>query len=146
MIDSRDLNELHPVVQAKARLMIERCKAAGINLLVTSTYRDNACQTMLYARGRTTKGTVVTNAKAGQSYHNYRLAFDVVPLIGGKPLWSTSISDMDVWQNVGRIGKSCGLEWAGDWTHFREYPHFQATGGLTLTDLQAGKKPFEGKA
>lgn len=100
---------------------------------------------MLYARGRTTQGTVVTNAKGGQSYHNYRLAFDVVPLINGKPLWSTSINDMPIWQRVGAIGKGCGLEWAGDWVSFREYPHFQATGGLSLVDLQAGKIPFAGK-
>ena len=145
MIDSRDLNELHPIVQAKARLMIERCKAAGINILVTSTYRDNTCQNMLYARGRTTHGSIVTNARGGQSYHNYRLAFDVVPLINGKPLWSTANNDLAVWKRVGEIGKGCGLEWAGDWVSFREYPHFQATGGLSLVDLQAGKTPFAGK-
>lgn len=146
MIDSRDLSELHPIVQAKARLMIERCKVAGINLLITSTYRDNTCQNMLYARGRTSQGTIVTNAKGGESYHNYRLAFDVVPLINGKPLWSTSKTDLPIWQRVGVIGKTCGLEWAGDWKRFREYPHFQATGGLSLADLQAGKIPFAGKA
>jgi peptidoglycan L-alanyl-D-glutamate endopeptidase CwlK len=30
-----------------------------------------------------------------------------------------------LWWHVGRIGKSLGLEWAGDWTKFKEFPHFQ---------------------
>jgi peptidoglycan L-alanyl-D-glutamate endopeptidase CwlK len=94
----------------------------------------------LYAQGRTTKGSIVTNAKAGQSWHNYRLAFDIVPLKNGKPVWGTSGADGKLWKAIAKIGKACGLEWAGDWKTFSEYPHFQHTGGLTLKDLQAGKQ------
>lgn len=139
MINSRKLEDLHPLVQAKARLMIERCRQAGIDLLVTSTYRDFESQDALYAQGRTVPGQKVTNARAGQSFHNYRVAFDVVPVVNGKPVWSTSGASGQLWQQVGAIGKSCGLEWAGDWKTFREYPHFQYTGGLKLADLQAGR-------
>jgi len=106
-------------------------------LLVTSTYRDNASQNALYAQGRTTPGKIVTNAKAGQSWHNYRCAVDVVPIVAGKPLWD--VKD-EVWQQVGALGKAAGLEWAGDWKRFKEYPHFQYTGGLTLAQLQSGAK------
>jgi len=114
---------------------------AGIDLLVTSTYRDFASQTALYAQGRTTPGRVVTNAKAGQSMHNFRIAFDVVPLRFGKPVWGTSGKDGKLWAQLGAIGESVGLEWAGRWIRFKEYAHFQYTGGLTLADLQAGKRP-----
>lgn len=139
MINSRKLEDLHPLVQAKARLMIEKCRQAGIDLLITSTYRDLASQDALYAQGRTVPGNRVTNARAGQSFHNYRVAFDVVPVINGKPCWDTSGSSGQVWQQVGAIGKSCGQQWAGDWKTFPEFPHFQYTAGLTLKDFQAGR-------
>ena len=139
MINSRKLEDLHPLVQAKARLMIEKCRQAGIDLLVTSTYRDFASQDALFAQGRVVPGNRVTNARAGQSFHNYRVAFDVVPVVHGKPMWETVGASAQVWKQIGDIGKSCGLEWAGDWTTFREFPHFQYTAGLTLKDFQAGR-------
>ncbi len=135
MINSRDLNDLLPPVRQRVEKMIADCKAAGIDLLVTSTYRDNASQDALYAQGRTAPGKKVTNAKAGQSFHNYRCAVDVVPVNNGKAIWNSADP---VWQRVGAIGKAAGLEWAGDWKRFKEYPHFQYTAGLTLAALQKG--------
>ena len=76
----------------------------------------------------------MTRAKAGQSWHNHRCALDVVPLVNGKAIWD----DQAMWKQVGEIGKACGLEWAGDWKTFKEYPHFQYTGGMTLAQLQSG--------
>lgn len=114
MINSRDLNDLTPEVKAKAEAFIAACLLEGIDILVTSTYRDNEAQTALYAQGRTKRGVIVTNAKAGYSYHNFRVAFDVVPLVNGKPVWNTKGLDRPLWQKIGAIGKQCGLEWAGD--------------------------------
>jgi len=137
VINSRSLDDLLPQVQVRAEKMIEICKADGIDLLVTSTYRDNESQDALYAQGRTKPGNIVTKAKAGESFHNYRCAFDVVPIVNGKPNWN----DTDpVWQRIGRAGKQVGLEWAGDWVTFKETAHFQYTGGKTLKQLQAGEK------
>lgn len=138
MINSRNLNDLHPLVAAKARDFLERCDDAGIDVLITSTYRDHESQAVLYAQGRTEPGRRVTNAKPGQSYHNWRVAFDVVPLRAGKPVWGTKGPDDELWHRVGLIGESVGLEWAGRWTKFREYPHFQFTGGHNLAYFQAG--------
>jgi peptidoglycan L-alanyl-D-glutamate endopeptidase CwlK len=45
---------------------------------LTSGYRSKKEQNELYAQGRSKPGQVVTNAKAGQSYHNYGLAVDFV--------------------------------------------------------------------
>ena len=136
MINSRSLDDLVPPAKQRAQAFVEAAKAKGIDLLVTSTYRDNESQDALYAQGRTTPGNVITRAKAGQSWHNYRCALDVVPLVNGKAIWD----DQAMWKQVGEIGKSCGLEWAGDWVTFKEYPHFQYTGGMTLAQLQAGAK------
>lgn len=137
MINSRSLDDLVPPARARVESFLDAAKKQGIDLLVTSTYRDNASQDALYAQGRTTPGKIVTNAKAGQSWHNYRCAVDVVPIVAGKPRWD--VKD-EVWQQVGALGKAAGLEWAGDWKKFKEYPHFQYTGGLTLAQLQSGAK------
>lgn len=137
MINSRELEDLLPPVRERVERMIADCKAEGIDLLVTSTYRDNASQDALYAQGRTAPGRIVTNARAGQSYHNYRCAVDVVPIRNGKAIWNAKDP---VWQRIGALGKAAGLEWAGDWKRFKEFPHFQYTGGLTLAQLQKGAK------
>lgn len=94
-------------------------------------------------------GLQVTNAGPGRSWHNWGRAIDVVPLRFGKPVWGTSgdgidddpsddlTDDLELWQRVGMLGKSSGLEWAGDWKSFPEFPHFQYTGGLSLSALLA---------
>src|SRR5699024_8525978 len=45
------------------------------------------------------------------------------------------------WKRAAQIGKNLGFDWGGDWTSFKDYPHLQMSGGLSLSDLQAGKKP-----
>ena len=140
MINSREIDELNPIVAQKCRNFITDCRAQGIDILITSTYRDNESQDALYAQGRTTPGNKVTNAKAGQSYHNYRCAFDFVPLRNGKPVWSTKGMDGILWERIGGIAERADLEWAGRWIKFKEMAHVQYTGGLTLADLRLGKK------
>ena len=136
MINSRKLEDLHPKVKGLCEQFIHACDAVGIDVLITSTYRDMESQTALYAQGRTTKGNIVTNAKAGQSLHNYRVAFDFVPIVGGKCVWN----DAGLFAKCGRIAESLGLEWAGAWSgKFKETAHCQFTGGLSLTDFQKGK-------
>jgi peptidoglycan L-alanyl-D-glutamate endopeptidase CwlK len=135
MINSRSLDELIPEARQRVDKFIALCKENGIDLLVTSTYRDMESQTALYDQGRTTEGKIVTNARAGESFHNYRCAVDVVPLVNGKPEWDGS---SPVWAKVGALGKEAGLEWAGEWHSFKELAHFQYTGGLTIAQLKAG--------
>jgi peptidoglycan L-alanyl-D-glutamate endopeptidase CwlK len=139
MIDSRSLTELAPKVREMAEALLSACEAEGIKLTVTSTYRDAEKQDALYAQGRTKPGKIVTNAKGGQSLHNWRVAFDVVPFRDKQPVWQTSGEDGKLWQKVGAIGESVGLEWGGRWKKFPDFPHFQFLGGLTLADFQAGK-------
>lgn len=134
MISSRDIKELHPILQNKATKLIELCDKAGIDIILTSTYRDYESQNALYATGRTKPGKIVTKAKGGYSYHNFRVAFDVVPVKNGKAIWN----DWKLWDMVGKLGQSIGLEWGGNW-EFKDRPHFQYTQGLKLEDFRAGK-------
>jgi peptidoglycan L-alanyl-D-glutamate endopeptidase CwlK len=136
MINSRKIDELLPIVQEKVKLFVELCRQNNIDILITSTYRDNESQNALYAQGRTAPGKIVTNARAGESWHNHRCAIDVVPLRNGKPVWASSDP---VWKTVGKLGKEAGLEWAGEWKRFKELAHFQYTGGKTLAQLRNGE-------
>ena len=140
MKNSRSLADLIQPARVRAERFLQAANDNGIDLLVTSTLRDHAAQAELYAQGRTKPGKIVTNAKPGQSWHNWGCALDVVPMRAGKPVWGTTGADLELWQRVGELGEAAGLEWAGRWRRFREFPHFQYTGGLTLADLQAGRK------
>lgn len=139
MINSRKIEDLHPKVQPLARKLIEVCAAEGIKIQVTATLRDFEYQNSLYAQGRTKPGPIVTNAKGGQSLHNYGVAFDVVPVRDGKAVWGTTGADGALWRRIGVLGASLGLEWGGDWKSLKDLPHFQYTGGLSLANFQAGR-------
>jgi peptidoglycan L-alanyl-D-glutamate endopeptidase CwlK len=128
------IEELHPKVQSLCLKLIQKCKEAGIEIKITSTYRSIEEQNRLYAQGRTAPGQKCTNAKGGQSYHNYRVAFDFVPIINGEPNWNDRY-----FYKVGSIGESIGLEWGGRFKTILDLPHFQYRGGLTLADFRAGK-------
>ena len=127
---SRDLKDLSPDMQAMARKHIAACAQQQIDLLIYCTYRSPKEQDELYACGRTGIGAKVTNCRGGQSKHNnekdgkpWALAYDCVPLKGGKPQWS----DSALYARVGALGESVGLVWAGRWTgSLRETAHFES--------------------
>lgn len=51
MINSRKVEDLYPTVKAKALELEKRCEAElGIDLVITSTYRDNESQNALCDR------------------------------------------------------------------------------------------------
>lgn len=135
MINSRNVSDLHPKVAILCREFIDKCTTEGIDIIITSTYRDFASQQALYNQGRTAPGKKVTNAKPGQSFHNYRVAFDFAPQVNGKIPWN----DVALFTKCGEIAESVGLEWAGRWKKFKELAHCQYTNGLTLKDFQSGK-------
>lgn len=133
MINSRDIKDLLPQVEEKCRAFITICAAQGIDVIITSTYRDFESQAALYAQGRTAPGKKVTNAGPGDSYHNWRVAWDFVPIVGGKAVWN----DNALWAKCGGIAHELGIEWGGAWTRFPDKPHCQYTQGRTIADFKA---------
>lgn len=111
------------------------------------TLRTFAEQNELYAQGRTrlfdSQGRrlgKVTNAKGGQSVHNYGLALDIVLIKDNKTAsWEDNIDfDKDGkadWMEVVSILKTNGWEWGGDWKSFKDKPHFQKDFGYTWKQL-----------
>lgn len=129
-VSAQRLSTLHPRLAQLGTRLLDRCASAGLALMVTQGLRTMAEQDALFAQGRTRPGKIVTDARGGQSYHNFGLAFDVLVLDAmGKAHWSDSHPG---WRQAGLTGEALGLEWGGSWTGFKDLPHFQYTGGLDL--------------
>lgn len=150
---SRLLSALEPSTREMVEKGLEECKAQGLDVLVICTWRSWDEQAQEYAKGRTAPGKIVTNAKPGQSWHQWGRAIDFVPRRNGKTLvWGTrgngldqdpsddTTDDLELWQRCAACFKMHGLKWAGDWTSFREFPHLENTGGLS-TRLLMQKYP-----
>lgn len=141
-----ELNGVHETVKEKAFKLVTSAYDKGYKVLITQGLRTIAQQNALYAQGRTKPGKVVTKARGGYSYHNFGLAFDIAYVGKDNEIdWN----NVAAYRAIARIGQDMGLTWGGDWDGdgrsddetFLDYPHFQFTFGLTLSQLRAGKKP-----
>lgn len=121
-MSSRSLTDLRPVFGAKATAWLDECIHAGLSPLVTCTFRSMVEQADLYAQGRDKPGKIVTNARPGQSAHNFGLALDFVPIISGKPEWSGRDPS---WRAIIAIAQKHGMESLADNPKFRELAHLQ---------------------
>lgn len=142
------INLLHPKIKEDAYKIYDEIVAALSGSAICRfayTLRTFAEQDALYAQGRTKAGAKVTNAKGGQSYHNYGLAIDIVLLVDKDKngtfetaSWETT-KDFDNdkiadWMEIVAIFKRYGFEWGGDWK-FNDTPHFQKTFGKSINEL-----------
>ncbi|MCL2084869.1 MAG: peptidoglycan-binding protein, partial [Oscillospiraceae bacterium] len=119
----RGVELLHPELQAAAARFTAECKAAGLNALITETWRTAAEQDALYAQGRTAPGRIVTNCRGAdyQSPHQWGVAFDFCRNVRGR-----EYDDGDgFFSKCGAAGKRAGLFWGGDFKSFKDKPHLE---------------------
>ena len=139
MLNSRDVSLLRPDVAANCRTWLERCRAAGLNVLVTNTVRDREYQEYLYQQGRTRPGGIVTNGRV-PTFHSDRagLAWDFCKNVKG-----SEYSDPDFFRRAAALAKEMGFSWGGDWRSFPDSPHIQwdSRGQWTGSMILAGKLP-----
>jgi len=124
------MTDLNPLLVEKVCNLLEACAAANMRVGVHKGYRSVKEQDRLYAIGRTTQRNdkKVTNARGGQSWHNFGLAVDVVFMDDKGWSWAEKYN----WKKLGILGKKCGLSWGGDWKKLVDRPHFQLTGDLSI--------------
>lgn len=121
--------ELHPKFRQLAQNFIEDAEnQLGITLRIVQGLRTFAQQQAIYNQGRTTPGEIVTKAKAGQSYHNYGIAIDVVPLIDGKMDWEYSF------EKLVPFAANYGITWGGNFPS-PDRDHFENKFGHNWRDL-----------
>lgn len=110
---------------------------AGVHPFIDSSLRTFNEQAILYAQGRTNPGPRVTNAKPGQTYHNYGLAFDFHIQLLRNDKWVDSWVVDKNWMIVVDIFKSYGFKWGGSFVSIKDSPHFEMTFGHNWRDLLA---------
>lgn len=96
-------------------------------------------QDALYAKGRTAPGPKVTNAKGGESYHNFGVAGDFGVFRQGSYLDANEAAlASKVHKAVAAWAKANlpELTWGGSWTSFRDEPHFEYRTGLSLSEMR----------
>jgi peptidoglycan L-alanyl-D-glutamate endopeptidase CwlK len=115
--------------QPLARRSLAALLAGGHGAKIISGTRTYAQQNALYRQGRSASGSVVTNARGGQSWHNFGLAWDIGLFRDG-----VYLTDSTPYERASEVAKVAGLEWGGDWTGFKDTPHYQlATGGVPVS-------------
>ena len=139
--------QLHPSVRTEVTQIIQACDQAltgRAKVRITQGLRTFKEQDDLFALGRTRVnpqgktakkplGNRVTQAKGGQSVHNYGFAVDICLIIDGKTAsWDTAKDwDNDTvadWYECVKIFAKFGWEWGGNWKNFKDFPHFEKKG------------------
>lgn len=116
----------------KVTALLSLARQNGLDLVVIHTWRSWAEQDLLYQKGRTRPGPIVTNARPGYSWHNFGRACDCAfRAPGGKVVWEGP------WERYGELAESLGLIWGGRWKSFPDRPHVEWRDGLNLTKLRA---------
>jgi peptidoglycan L-alanyl-D-glutamate endopeptidase CwlK len=124
------IESLHLDLQPKARMHRLRAHAMGLDVVFTAGFRTWAEQVALYEKGRQRSpdgwrvvdpSKVVTNALPEQAPHCRRAAYDLVPIVAERAAWDR----LDLFAELGRIGKELGLVWGGDWPKLKDCPHFE---------------------
>ncbi len=131
------IEKLHPKIREEVKALVEQANEAltgRAKVRIVQGYRTFAEQDALYKQR-----PKVTNAKGGQSYHNYGLAIDFALLIDGKTIsWDTA-KDYDGdgqsdWLEVVLIFTKSGYKWG---KAFNDLPHLEKTFGKNWRDYLA---------
>ena len=128
----------HPNIRQELEQYYIECNnllPKGVRLRFAYVYRSNKEQDALF-----NQRPKVTNARGGQSIHNYGLALDVVILRDKDNNGTFESIDWDInseyFKTVVAYFKGKGYEWGGDWKNFKDYPHFQKAFGYTWQQLK----------
>jgi peptidoglycan L-alanyl-D-glutamate endopeptidase CwlK len=123
--------KLHPSVREEMNTIINECNTlltGRSQVRISQGLRTFAEQDALYKQK-----PKVTNAKGGESIHNYGFAIDIVLIIDGKTAsWEThkdwdndGIAD---WDECVKVFAKHGWSWGGSWASFKDMPHFDKIG------------------
>jgi len=132
-----NIKTLTLTTQVYARLFLLNLRDKGWDVRIISGTRTYDEQNALYAQGRTVKGAKVTNAKAGESWHNFGLAWDVGIFRDGGREYVLDVKEYaKLAQDAKLIGIPnlvCGIDWKG----FPDPPHYHIQpSGWTISSIK----------
>lgn len=125
---SRSLSDLHPTLAkafTNAQSQWHLKYPTKPQPIITCTYRPVEEQNKLYAQGRTAPGQRVTNAKGGQSPHNFKpsYAFDVGFDHHGNLDWTDQL-----FIDFAKLITDPLIQWGGTFKSIPDKPHFELKG------------------
>ncbi|HEY5804156.1 MAG TPA: M15 family metallopeptidase [Lysobacter sp.] len=119
--------------QRAARASLSRMIDAGLRARILSGTRSYAEQNALFRRGRYgNPGPVVTNARGGQSMHNFGAGWDI-GLFDANGRYLQTAAPYDT---AAAMGVGDGLEWGGHNKRFVDRPHYQLRLGLAVAEVR----------
>jgi len=125
-----DLQNLHPELEKREYLLLQRMTELGHPMRMTAGLRTLKEQLYLFNQGRTVGGKIVTNEKV--SLHNLGLACDNC-FLGSDPFPNPETSPL--WETYMAEARKFGLTCGGDWENFKDYPHIQLTPELHAMEV-----------
>ena len=138
----RNIRSLRLDAQQLCRESLQSVRSSALDARVISGTRSYAQQAALYRQGRNgNPGPKVTNAGAGQSWHNFGLAWDIGIFRNGEYL-----TDGHEYDDVSKLGRIAGVEWGGDWHSFKDKPHYQCPFGAASIDVARARFENGGRA
>ena len=134
-----NIKSLIPAAQAKARQFMKAASKFSLTCKIISGTRTYAEQNALFAIGRTKPGKKVTNARGGQSNHNFCIAWDVGIFDGTKYFTGATKKEEQAYIDLATLvkGEVSGLEWGGDWKTIVDRPHYQLATGKSVSEIRA---------
>lgn len=130
-----------PAFEKFARLAAATAATMGCDYKAICGMRTWSEQEALYAKGRTARGPRVTDARAGQSWHNYGVAADFGVFRGRAYL---DADDPGLAERVHNAcaahAEACGLKWGGDWGW--DAPHYQLA-SLPSSPLDSHRRAYK---
>lgn len=130
------LKPVYPDIRRRVLLAYsDMRRITGYAMKTTRGLATWAEQDRIFAQGRTAPGRIVTQAKGGESLHNFACAVDSA-FFGPDPYLTLHPRGEQLWNEFGRICRTHGLKWGGDWAKLTDRPHIQDTYGLALAEIQ----------
>ena len=123
----RAIETLAPYFQKRVRGWCTEMVNSKIPPLIYCGRRTMEEQAALYSLGRSAPGRIVTKARAGESYHNYGLAFDWVPLKPAPKDPTMLVVDWDdetafrIGEHVGQSFELAAISWETGHLQAAEY-------------------------
>lgn len=128
------ISTLLPMAQIAARKFMGIAKSAPFTVKLLSGTRTYAEQDALFR-----KVPRVTKARGGSSNHNFGIAWDVGIFVGGVYYTGRNSQEDKAYSDLAALVKPKipELEWGGDWTSFKDAPHYQLATGRPVSQVRA---------
>jgi peptidoglycan L-alanyl-D-glutamate endopeptidase CwlK len=114
-----DLTKLWPPFRSLRAELLALCAARGTVYTEMLGLRSIRFQDKLYAAGRTLPGKIVTNARGGESCHNYGIAEDVLLYLGPDVVDNRAESYLLLAHEGRKLGLQVGVPGLNDYGHIQ---------------------------